>query len=233
MKRAEMKLVFYFMLVVMFGFFVSCASVPKPQEGDVVEGTIVHIVNGFTRRAEKKSAGQKFGEWFFGAGSHGDFNYVKDKIGKIYFVQVGNEGRKDQRKFFLVDAEVKDNNDYFKIGDKVRYEIKYLQPEHLISPSYYHVATVLHFFQDENDMGQSSQNTPSPLGAGYKYNVAINGQNDGPYDMDELRKMVQDRKLTKDTLVWKEGMADWMEAGTVEELKELFGTSSPPPIPKR
>lgn len=36
------------------------------------------------------------------------------------------------------------------------------------------------------------------------------------------------------TLVWKNGMADWMPAGEVEELKGLFVTeegSVPPPIP--
>jgi hypothetical protein len=220
------------MLVVLFGSFVSCASAPKPQAGDIVEGRIVRMVNGFSRKMVKKSAGQKFGEWLFGVSSNGDrqFEYVKDKTGKLYFVQVGKEGRRDQRKFFLPDDYVEEFN--FKIGDKVKYEIKYITPEHLISPSYYHVATTL-VFQDENDVSQSLQNTPPPLGTGDKYNVAINEQNNGPYAMAELRGMAQRGELTKDTLVWKEGLADWTEAGTVEELKGLFGASNPPPIPKK
>jgi hypothetical protein len=214
----------------MFVFFVSCASAPKPQAGDIVEGKIVRIVNGFSRRMEKKSTGQKFSEWLFGVPSNGGFNYIKDKTGKLYFVQVSKEGRKDQRKFFLPDDYVEEFN--FKIGDNVKYEIKYITPEHLISPSYYHVATTL-VFLDKNDVSQSLQNTPPPLGTGEKYNVVINEQNNGPYDIAELRRMAQRGELTKDTLAWKEGMADWAEAGTIEALKGLFGTSNPPPIPKK
>ncbi|MDR1985864.1 MAG: hypothetical protein LBP88_02690 [Treponema sp.] len=121
-----MKIVFGFMLVLMFGFFVSCSSVPKPQKGDIVEGKIVRIVDGYTMKLEKKSAGQKFGEWLFGTyGDKTDYKWVRDKKGKICFVQVANEGRRDQQKFFLDDDEAQIFNYNPKIGDRVTYEILY------------------------------------------------------------------------------------------------------------
>lgn len=58
------------------------------------------------------------------------------------------------------------------------------------------------------------------------YHVAINGQAAGPFDMAKLQQMAVNGQLTASSLVWKIGMAQWAEAGTVEELRGLF-----PPVP--
>ena len=62
------------------------------------------------------------------------------------------------------------------------------------------------------------------------YYVAISGQAQGPFSVDVLTQMKQTGQLTKDTLVWKQGMANWEKAGVVEQLKELFVDM--PPIPQ-
>lgn len=61
------------------------------------------------------------------------------------------------------------------------------------------------------------------------YHVAVNGQATGPFDFAILSQMVANGSLTKDSLVWKQGMANWVQAGTVQELQSLF--VSIPPIP--
>jgi len=43
--------------------------------------------------------------------------------------------------------------------------------------------------------------------------------------------MVEGGQMTKDTHVWKQGMAFWELAGNVEELVSLFGVVPPPPPP--
>jgi hypothetical protein len=63
-----------------------------------------------------------------------------------------------------------------------------------------------------------------------RYSVAINGKQTGPYSYDELRQLVIKGELTKDSLVWKEGMPQWAAAGTVNELADIW-TSVPPPLP--
>jgi len=63
-----------------------------------------------------------------------------------------------------------------------------------------------------------------------RYSVAINGKQTGPYSYDELRQLVIKGELTKDSLVWKEGMKQWAAAGTVDELADIW-TSVPPPLP--
>ena len=40
--------------------------------------------------------------------------------------------------------------------------------------------------------------------------------------------MVTTGQFTVDSLVWKQGMAQWQKAGTIDELKEVFANAMPP-----
>jgi membrane protease subunit (stomatin/prohibitin family) len=71
---------------------------------------------------------------------------------------------------------------------------------------------------------------PPPLPGARTWYVAADGQRQGPLPVDQLRQQAQAGTLTRDTLVWCEGMANWEKAGEVEELSELFA-SVPPPLP--
>jgi len=62
-----------------------------------------------------------------------------------------------------------------------------------------------------------------------QYNIAVNGQTQGPFDMNALSQMVQNGQLTGDTQVWKQGMSGWAAAGSVQELSGLFIQNTPPP----
>ncbi|WYD82206.1 MAG: SPFH domain-containing protein [Candidatus Electrothrix gigas] len=72
--------------------------------------------------------------------------------------------------------------------------------------------------------------TAPPLPDQVAFHVALDGQAAGPFDMAGLQQLVQSGKLTRETLVWKEGMENWTAAGQVAELKNLF-SSVPPPLP--
>ena len=60
------------------------------------------------------------------------------------------------------------------------------------------------------------------------YHVAVNGQATGPFDFNALRQMVITGQVTLDSLVWKVGMEQWAEAGSIEEIQELFSNMAPP-----
>lgn len=75
--------------------------------------------------------------------------------------------------------------------------------------------------------GVNVPQTPPPM-PNISYYVAINGQSTGPYDFNVLSQMVSAGTLTKETLVWKQGMANWTQAGIVQELQSLFNV---PPVP--
>ena len=63
------------------------------------------------------------------------------------------------------------------------------------------------------------------------YYVAINGETIGPNNESQLRKMALEGQLTRDSLVWKEGMEDWMKASECYEFDSIFRIA-PPPLPK-
>ena len=70
--------------------------------------------------------------------------------------------------------------------------------------------------------------TPPPIPA-VAYHVVVNGQATGPYDSNTLQQMAANGQFVAESLVWKHGMAGWVKAGTVDELKSMFVII--PPIP--
>lgn len=78
-------------------------------------------------------------------------------------------------------------------------------------------------------MGQTMQGgvTPPPVPMA-AYNVAVNGQATGPYDINVLQQMVISGQFVASSMVWKAGMAEWVRADSAEELKGLFGNTMPP-----
>ncbi len=72
--------------------------------------------------------------------------------------------------------------------------------------------------------------TPPPLPQATTYFVGINGQQTGPYTVEQLRAQALAGTFTKDSLVWTQGMAGWLAAETVAELVAVLG-AVPPPLP--
>ncbi len=79
--------------------------------------------------------------------------------------------------------------------------------------------------------GAAQSVTPPPLPAGNSFFVAIDGQQQGPIDMNNLLTRVQSGQVKRETLVWKQGLPNWIRADEVAELKALFD-AVPPPLPK-
>jgi membrane protease subunit (stomatin/prohibitin family) len=73
--------------------------------------------------------------------------------------------------------------------------------------------------------------TPPPLPATGSYFIALNNTQAGPFDMATLGSRVHDGSFTRSTLVWKQGMSNWVAAETVPELQALFA-AVPPPLPQ-
>jgi membrane protease subunit (stomatin/prohibitin family) len=73
---------------------------------------------------------------------------------------------------------------------------------------------------------------PPPIPGQAVFWVVINNQQTGPFDMQTLRGQAQAGRLTRETLVWKQGMSAWSSAGSVGELAGVFD-SAPPPLPPR
>jgi hypothetical protein len=60
-----------------------------------------------------------------------------------------------------------------------------------------------------------------------QYYIGVNGQQAGPFDYQRLQQLVSQGQLTQQTLVWKQGMPQWSQAGQVQELQSLFAGQAP------
>lgn len=76
----------------------------------------------------------------------------------------------------------------------------------------------------------SSMITPPPLpNANVQYYIAVNGTQQGPYNINAIISAIQNGSITKDQLAWKAGMANWAQIGLFVEFSSFFNV--PPPIP--
>jgi membrane protease subunit (stomatin/prohibitin family) len=75
------------------------------------------------------------------------------------------------------------------------------------------------------------QSAPPPLPGSTPWFVAVNGAQQGPFDANAVKGMVSSGQLTRDTLVWQQGMDAWTKAGEVAGLKAYFD-AVPPPLPQ-
>ena len=78
--------------------------------------------------------------------------------------------------------------------------------------------------------GGAAHATPPPLPQQTQYFYAANGQQAGPVTYEGLSGLFANKAIDANTLVWKQGMANWSALSTVPELQGLLG-SAPPPLP--
>ncbi len=83
---------------------------------------------------------------------------------------------------------------------------------------------------NSTQQNQQAPSGPPPVPAAVSFYAVVNGQQAGPFGMDVLRQMTAQNQLTRETLVWCTGMADWAQAGGLQELTGIFNTPPPPPV---
>ena len=82
--------------------------------------------------------------------------------------------------------------------------------------------------------GLMSQNLntqmPPALPQAANYFVAVNGQQQGPFDFSTVCTYISHSQIQPETLVWKNGLPNWVAISTLTEFADKF-TTVPPPLP--
>lgn len=83
-----------------------------------------------------------------------------------------------------------------------------------------------------NPVVQPAAAAPPVLPANVSFHVALknNTVQAGPFPLSAIAEKIAAGEVTKQSLVWKPGMAGWAAADTVAEFQSLFA-SAPPPLP--
>jgi membrane protease subunit (stomatin/prohibitin family) len=84
--------------------------------------------------------------------------------------------------------------------------------------------------QASSQSSTSTASAPPPLPQQKSYHVAVGGQSKGPLPLNQLQALVDNGSMTRESLVWTDGMADWQKASDVDGVKSLF-SAMPPPLP--
>ena len=90
--------------------------------------------------------------------------------------------------------------------------------------------------QNERDIAKiEAQQTQQANSNQAIYYYAIGNNQFGPVSIQQLSSLANSGQITINTYIWREGLANWMPAGSLPELKNIFSTynpgSVPPPVP--
>ena len=84
------------------------------------------------------------------------------------------------------------------------------------------------------NIGTHTMHVPGAMGSMHSrsmqsYYAVINGFQDGPFSELELARLILEKKIVKETYIWKYGMRNWQN---VESLPEIFRLVAlvPPPL---
>jgi hypothetical protein len=80
-------------------------------------------------------------------------------------------------------------------------------------------------------MPQPKEPPPLPESKPAHYYIGLRGEQKGPFSVKIISQMILDKTITKETLVWGQGMPEWIQAGEADGLKEMFNLI-PPPLPE-
>jgi len=71
-----------------------------------------------------------------------------------------------------------------------------------------------------------SMNQTQPIAISYY--AMIDGLQTGPFSEQELSRLISEKKISKETYLWKPGMAKWDLAERIPEVLKLVALAPPP-----
>jgi membrane protease subunit (stomatin/prohibitin family) len=84
--------------------------------------------------------------------------------------------------------------------------------------------------QPKTQQAPAPQPTPPPIPKAQTYHLAIDGSAKGPLTIEQIKDLYREKKITQESLAWREGMSAWQPIASLDELKRVFETL-PPPLP--
>ncbi len=78
-----------------------------------------------------------------------------------------------------------------------------------------------------NSMQVPGAGNPMITPAAPKFHAYVNGAVAGPLELDEIQKLIENKHINEDTLVWKPGSAGWVMAKNMPEINKLILLTNP------
>lgn len=82
--------------------------------------------------------------------------------------------------------------------------------------------------QSLNQMQMPGAGKAMPVNPDNFYYAVIDGSQSGPYSLAEMSRLIAEKKIVKETYIWKPGMSQWELAENVGEVLRLVAITPPP-----
>lgn len=79
-----------------------------------------------------------------------------------------------------------------------------------------------------NNMHVPGSMNPMQTSASQFYYVILEGNQAGPFSEQELSRLIADKKIVKETYIWKPGLPKWEFAEKLPEILKLVALAPPP-----
>jgi hypothetical protein len=64
-------------------------------------------------------------------------------------------------------------------------------------------------------------------GSNSVFYAVIDGKQEGPFSETEFTRLIINKKIVKETYIWKPGMADWQLAGNIPAVLQIVAITPP------
>lgn len=111
-----------------------------------------------------------------------------------------------------------DDHSFFSINRLVEFGMSIAVAQQMVS-------TMNHTFTNMHIPGTMNQMQPAQQPF---YYVVLDGQQAGPFSEQELARLITEKKVVKETFIWKPGFIRWEIAEKIPEVLRLVALSPPP-----
>lgn len=201
--------------LLMGGFIpgIIALALSPSAKGEPTRGTKGHIITGWFVLIVLGVIGMI--PYFFG-GSFGSLGYgIAFIILGIYLIQLGNNKIENNNPKYYFDNLKPLINNTLPVNSKTTHS----QEDKVTTQQQATETKIL------NNSKQSNVSAP-PIPNENKYYIVENGKESEPMTYEQLKE----KKITENTLVWRNGLEKWVKAKDLKEINNLI-IFKPPPIP--
>lgn len=72
--------------------------------------------------------------------------------------------------------------------------------------------------------------SPAQIAGETIYFAELDGKPAGPFSITEMSRLISEKRVVRETYVWKPGMPEWVHVENVSEILKLVALT-PPPLP--
>lgn len=114
-----------------------------------------------------------------------------------------------------------DSNNFYSTDRLIEFGLGMAVAQQMVK-SMNETMTTMHIPGAQNTMNPTQKKIPERV-----YYAVFEGKQAGPFSETEIARLIADKKLSKETLIWHPGLDNWKPAENIPEILRLVALSPP------